>query len=562
MLTSFLTTGYLGWLSWHLYSVQRRSLLFPLIVIALVAVSWIPLLRRLRMWHSKIAETNKVLTLQKTKLERLTRASQTSVDSLIHNSGDAIVIIDDAGKTRSVNAAAEKLFGRKASEIVGKDFGYSVPAEEIMEIQIMRAGGKPSFGEMKMNYLEWKGRSCRLAIIRDITERKLLQAQLFQSQKMDAVGKLAGGIAHDFNNLLTVINGFSLVAIQQTQEGHPAREALTEILSSGQRAEALTRQLLAFSRRQIISPRAADLNVLIRNSEKMLRRLIGEDIELSVIEAKELGVVNVDPSQVEQVIMNMAVNARDAMMPKGGKLLLQTSNTHLDQAYVRQHSYTVSGDYVMLAVSDTGCGIAPEVRAHIFEPFFTTKEQGKGTGLGLATCYGIVKQNGGHIEVYSEVGRGTVFKIYFPRSDKSLEASVTENALPEPGGNETILVVEDEPSVRSFAKLVLQGKGYTVVVAEDGQAALELVARNPDTDIHLVLTDVVMPRVSGHELFEKLKAIKPGMKALFSSGYTEEVIIRHEVRDRQANFLQKPFTVAALLLKVREVLDAKSSIAG
>ncbi len=515
------------------------TLVVSLVAILLGAAGWILLRRFLRIW----------------------RATQRSVENLIQNSADAIVVMDEQGKTLLVNAAAEIFFGQKASELIGRDFGYSVLTDDALEIQVMRPEGKPAFGEMKMSRLEWKGRLCRLAIVRDITERKLLQAQLFQSQKMDAVGKLAGGIAHDFNNLLTVINGYSQVLLQQTPEDHPNRESIQEILNSGQRAEALTRQLLAFSRRQVISPRPVDLNALIRNSEKMLKRLIGEDIELSVVESKNLGVVNVDPSQVEQVIMNLAVNARDAMMPKGGKLVVQTSNTQLGDAYAKRHSYTITGEYVLLTVSDTGCGISPEVKTHIFEPFFTTKEQGKGTGLGLATCYGIVKQNGGHIEVYSEVGRGTVFKIYFPRSDKSLETPVAAlNAAVEPGGTETILLVEDEPSVRSFGKMVLQKKGYKVVVAEDGEAALEIVARNPDVEIHLVLTDVVMPRMSGRELFEKLKVVQPSLSALFASGYTEEIIIRHEIRDKQANFLQKPFTMAGLLLKVREVLDARQNI--
>jgi PAS domain S-box-containing protein len=390
----------------------------------------------------------------------------------------------------------------------------------------------------------------------DITERKQLEEQLRQSQKMEVVGRLAGGIAHDFNNLLTVITGYSKLLLQRDMDEHdPLRKYVVEIDKAGERAAALTHQLLAFSRKQILQPEVLDLNVVIAEMDKMLQRLIGEDINLVTIPGKDLGWVKADPGQMEQVIVNLAVNARDAM-PQGGKLTIETANVELDERYARQRAEVTSGPYVMLAVSDTGVGITEETLSHIFEPFFTTKEQGKGTGLGLATAYGIVKQSGGHLWVYSEVGRGTMFKVYLPRLGETgvaVEPGSSRPGLPQ--GSETILLVEDEAGVRELILDVLTDRGYIVLEARDGNEALRLCEQH-SSPIHLLLTDVVMPGgMNGRELAERLTSLHPELKVLYMSGYTDEAIIHHGVLDRGTIFLQKPFTPNALERKAREVLD-------
>ena len=369
---------------------------------------------------------------------------------------------------------------------------------------------------------------------------------------MEAVGQLAGGIAHDFNNLLTVINGYSKILLDQMSPEDPNQEYLGEIQKSGERAAALTKQLLAFSRQQIIEPKVIDIGVLIRNSSKMLQRLIGEGVELSIISPDGLGRVHLDPSQLDQLVMNLSINARDAM-PGGGKLIIETANVTLDEEYAGRHVYTKAGDYVMLAVTDTGFGMTPEAKKHMFEPFFTTKEKGKGTGLGLATCYGIVKQNDGSIEVYSEAGHGTVFKLYFPRTDKPVDIRA-EEVKTGLTGTETILLVEDEASLRGFAETVFRKNGYKVIPMKDRESALNFITQQNDP-IDLMLTDVVMPGMSAGDLYERINALRPGFKVLYMSGYTEEVVLRHTIANRSINFLQKPFTAPSLLRKARQVLD-------
>jgi signal transduction histidine kinase len=381
------------------------------------------------------------------------------------------------------------------------------------------------------------------------------EKQLLQSQKLEAVGRLAGGISHDFNNLLTVILGYSDIIKRNLQESHPLRRNVEEIVRASERAASLTRQLLAFSRKQVMQPKVFDLNTVVTDLEKMLRRMIGEDIELRVSLQGELGNIEADPVQLEQVIMNLVVNARDAM-PKGGKLCIELTNVYLDEAYAREHLSVVPGDYVMLAISDTGCGMDEETRQHIFEPFFTTKEQGKGTGLGLSMVYGIVKQSGGNIWVYSEEGRGTTFKIYFPRvAAHAEEHKRTSGALDGPRGSETILLVEDADLVRNLARQVLEGAGYRVLEAENAEAAIDLCERINGDRIDLLLTDVIMPGMSGNEMSRVLLKKQPGMPVLYMSGYTDDAIVQHGVLDAGINFLQKPFTPGALALKVREVLD-------
>jgi nitrogen-specific signal transduction histidine kinase len=391
-------------------------------------------------------------------------------------------------------------------------------------------------------------------ITEDITERRSLEQQLRQSQKMEAVGRLAGGVAHDFNNLLTVIKGYSELMLEQTAPGGPLRAEAEEVKKAADRAASLTRQLLAFSRQQVLAPRILDLNAAVGNIEQMLRRLLGEDIELSTVLGEKLGQVKADPGQVEQVIMNLAVNSRDAMS-RGGKLTIETANVALDESYMREHGGVKSGRYVMLAVSDTGTGMDEETRSRIFEPFFTTKEMGKGTGLGLSTVYGIVKQSEGYIWVYSEAGQGTTFKVYLPRVDESADESQKMAALGSGDrGTETILLVEDEDGVRALVKQVLSRQGYTVIETRHGREALQECERHSGP-IPLLLTDVVLPQMSGRELAERLKALRPDIKVLYMSGYTDDAILRHGVIDQETAFLQKPFTTSVLARKVREVLD-------
>jgi PAS domain S-box-containing protein len=397
--------------------------------------------------------------------------------------------------------------------------------------------------------------------LQDITERKKaeeemvsLQEQFRQSQKMEAIGRLAGGIAHDFNNLLTIIKGYSQLSLMELTEDHPLKGSIQEISKAADRASGLTRQLLAFSRRQILEVKVLDFNALLHDLEKMLHRILGEDIELATFLSENLGRVKADPGQMEQVIMNLAVNARDAMS-SGGKLTIETKNVELDQEYARSHVGSKPGHYVMVSASDTGVGMPPEIRERIFEPFFTTKEKGKGTGLGLSTVYGIVKQSQGNIWVYSEPGYGTTFKIYLPQVDEPVEASkdkLSERELV--GGNETILVVEDEEEVRKLTVRILKDKGYRVLTASDGNAALA-VGKRYVSPIHLMLTDVVMPGLNGRELAKKMESFHPKMKVLYMSGYTENAIVHHGILEEKMDYLPKPFTVEGLTKKVREALD-------
>ncbi|MCI0457416.1 MAG: response regulator [Gemmataceae bacterium] len=392
------------------------------------------------------------------------------------------------------------------------------------------------------------------ALRQEVEDRKRLEAQLLHAQKMDAVGRLAGGVAHDFNNLLTIITGYGELLLAGLRPDEPLRGLAAEITRAGERAAALTRQLLAFSRQQVVAPKVLDLNAIVTDVSKMLQRLIGEDVVLATALAPNLGRVKADPTQVEQVLLNLAVNARDAM-PRGGKLTVETANVDLDEAYAHTHPEVQAGRHVLLAVSDTGCGMTEEVKARIFEPFFTTKELGKGTGLGLATVYGVVKQSGGSIAVYTEVGRGTTFKVYLPRLVEMAETTRGGPAAPPiPRGSETLLLVEDEAGVRALARHALQASGYTVLEASNGVEALRL-ADQYGAPIRLLVTDVVMPGMGGRELHAQLTALYPGLKVLFMSGYTDDAVFRHGVLEAGLPFLQKPFTVDALARKVRETLD-------
>jgi PAS domain S-box-containing protein len=391
-------------------------------------------------------------------------------------------------------------------------------------------------------------------IAEDVTERHALEEQLRQSQKMEAVGRLAGGVAHDFNNLLTVIKGYSELMLDQLEAADPMRAEVEEIQRAADRAASLTRQLLAFSRQQVLAPKVIDLNTVVGNMDKLLKRLLGEDVDLFTVLDPKIGTVRADPGQVEQVIMNLAVNARDAM-PKGGKLTIETSNVALDEGYAREHASVKPGYYVMIAVSDTGIGMDAVTRSHVFEPFFTTKELGKGTGLGLSTVYGIVKQSGGYIWVYSELGMGTTFKVYLPRVDAAAEFLKRAVSSDPHRGHETVLLVEDEDGVRALIRQVLHRNGYTVLQASHGGEALLLCERH-EGKIDLLLTDVVLTQMSGTELAQRLLQIRPDMRVLYMSGYTDEAIVQHGVLSPGTSFLQKPFTNEFLARKVREVLDA------
>jgi PAS domain S-box-containing protein len=516
--------------------------------------------------------------LKQARQQSALRLQQLLLQKVIDTDPSLIFVKDYEGRFILVNQAVADIYACTVADLVGRtDADFNANRDEVDHFlhndREVMDGGQPKlipeepvtnpatgvtrwFQTIKVP-LSLPGHDVRmmLGVGTDITPRRQLEEQLRQSQKMEAVGRLAGGIAHDFNNVLTAILGYSQMLLADLPEGDGRREDVQEIEQAANRAATLTRQLLAFSRRQVLQPQVLDLNALVENLDKFLRRLIGEDIDLRVSPAPDLWLVSADSGQVEQVIMNLAVNSRDAM-PTGGKLTLETANVVLDAAYAQRHIAVTPGEYVMLAVSDTGTGMDEETQARIFEPFFTTKGSSQGTGLGLSTVYGIVKQSGGNIWVYSEPGRGTTFKIYLPRETRS--GIVARAARPETTdlrGTETILLAEDEDAVRALAAKVLRGLGYRVLDARIGREAAEIAAAHPD-DIDLLLTDVVMPEYSGGELARMLQQTRPGLKVLYMSGYTDEAIIHHGLLASNIAYLQKPFTPDALATKVREVLSS------
>jgi hypothetical protein len=471
----------------------------------------------------------------------------------------------------AVNQAACRHYGYSGEEFLRMTIQDIHPPEDVPSL-LQRLGSEPEEHqesgvwrhrkkdgtvfevEITSHPLLFGGHNAQLILALDVTERRHLEAQLRQSQKLEAIGTLAGGVAHDFNNLLTTILGYSELVLQQLDADSPLREEVGEIQRAGERAAGLTHQLLAFSRKQVLAPVVLDLNTAVADMQKMLQRLIGEDVSLAAVLDPNLWCVRADPGQIEQVIVNLVVNARDAM-PRGGKVTIETRNIDLDDSYVRVHAYVRPGEHVCLSVSDTGTGMDVQTRSRIFEPFFTTKGPAKGTGLGLSTVYGIVKQSGGSIEVYTEPGRGTSFKVYLPRVFGSEERAAPQARRPAPSGSETVLLVEDEEAVRRLARLVLEKIGYTVLEAGSAEEALSLTADSAHR-VDLVLTDSVMPGMSGPELAQRLRTERSNLKVLFMSGYTDDAIVRHGLLDAREAFLQKPFTPDLLARKVREVLDS------
>jgi len=470
----------------------------------------------------------------------------------------------------AVNHAAVQQYGYTEEEFLGMTIADIRPAEDVPALladvrqqtptlhsdgpwRHRKRDGTMINVEITAHPISFEGRNASLVMVTDVTERQKLEEQFRQAQRLESIGRLAGGIAHDFNNLLTVINGYASVMLSELTPGSPMAHRVAEIAGAGRRAAALTEQLLAFSRRQIVQPKVLNLNDVITDIENMLRRLIGEDIQLVIKPAPELGNIQVDDGQLQQVIMNLAVNARDAM-PQGGSLILETADVYLDQGYSAGHPGVQPGAYVMLAVTDSGMGMRPEVRERIFEPFFTTKSPGSGTGLGLATVHGMVRQAGGWIWVYSEPQSGTTFKIYFPRSDQAVPEPHVSTPASTPRGMETILVVEDQEDVRRLTVAVLEHYGYKVLSAAGGEEALAL-AKEFAGVIDLLVTDVVMPGMSGRELAKQLKA-QLGLRVLFMSGYTDKAIAHRGILDTGLEYIQKPFTPESLAHKVRAILES------
>ncbi len=514
------------------------------------------------------------------------RTSEEKYRTLFESSMDAVMTLaPPAWKLTAGNPAMIQMFGAADEE----DFVSGPPWELSPEFQ---PDGRPSVDKARemietamregahsfewlhrrrsgesfpaivvLRRLEFSGTSALQATVRDISkiiqedkEKAELEQQYRQAQKMQAVGLLAGGVAHDFNNLLTVINSYAGFALGDLHEGDPMRADMQAILDAGERAATLTRQLLAFSRKQVMESRVVDLNEIVGNLEKMLKRMLGEDVELSSLLSEKMAHVNADPGQLDQVLMNLAVNARDAM-PKGGKLTIETANVSIDELNAGKHRDTPIGQYVMLSVTDTGVGIPDDVKERIFEPFYTTKEKGQGTGLGLSTVYGIVKQSGGTIDVDSEPGEGTTVKIYLPRSEPVEEEARRVSAITPRRATETVLVVEDEDAVRRVAERILTSAGYNVITAANsGEALLE--CERHEGEIQLLVTDVVMPKMSGKELADRLRKVTPGLKVLYMSGYTDDTIIQHGVLTRGTHFISKPFKSPDLIKKVGKALDS------
>jgi len=563
---------------------STKQFLFPHITIwqsHTVTIIFTTILSTLAIYvvGQRVHSLNRKLEEELRERERIGAALQHSearYRSLFENSTAGVFRNTLDGRLLACNEAFIRMFGGTREELLGQlshDYYPGGKAERDAWLATFLKTRKESGTEMcyrrRDGSLIWALRNLEIVkdengeeviqgTLVDITERRLLEEKLRQSQKMEAIGQLAGGIAHDFNNLLTVMQGYTRLLLERFRDNAETNYQVTKIEEAAERAASLTRQLLAFSRKQVLQPKVISLNALVENLDSLLRRLIGEDIELETVAAADLGNVKADVAQIEQVLMNLVVNARDAM-PKGGRLTVETGNVQLDESYSAKHPTVRPGPYVMLAVSDTGEGMTAETQARIFEPFFTTKEMGRGTGLGLSMVYGIVKQSGGHIWVYSEVGTGTTIKIYLPRTAEAAESTLAAPAeASSVRGNETILLAEDDYQLRELARSILAGCGYSVLVTKDAKEA-RLVCEQQASSIHMLLTDVVMPGISGRELAQALLSRNPASKVLYMSGYTENAIVHHGVLDTGTFFLQKPFTPSVLANKVREVLDAQGA---
>jgi PAS domain S-box-containing protein len=496
--------------------------------------------------------------------------------TIIEQSAESVIVTDTEGTILYVNPTFERVSGYSRAEIVGqnprilksgkhddayyRDLWATINAGKVWQGSFVNKKKDGSLYTTETIISPVQDESGAIVnyvgIQRDVTHELELEEQYYQAQKMEAIGRLAGGVAHDFNNLLTAVMGYAGLALNTLSPDHSVYSDLQDIQITARRATDLTRQLLIFASRQIVTSQILNLNDLILNLEKLLRRLISESIELVILPASELGQIKADPTQIEQVLVNLVVNARDAM-PEGGKLIIETGNFTLEEDYAGHPAEMTPGEYVMLAVSDTGMGMTEEIKAHIFEPFFTTKETGKGTGLGLATCFGITKQCNGHIRVYSELNQGTTFRVFLPRIEEETGTLTTpDKSQALPRGTETVLVVEDEESVRNLAIRTLCEQGYTVLEATNGEEALSLAQEYGQKEIHLLFTDLIMPRLGGQALADRLQATHPGISVLFTSGYTDNICVDHGVPDTDTSFLPKPFSPADLARKVREVLDA------
>jgi PAS domain S-box-containing protein len=531
--------------------------------------------RALRGSQAELAAAKSKLEHYAVQLEGKVQFSEEKYAKLVQNASVAILILDESGSILEINRTGEELLGKSKTELAGDALAIFVdtPKREAFDTEFLRllregsgrmtevpicgANAKPAVADWSAATVEFQQERVVLGILRDITKEVELKNQLLHAQKMEAVGRLAGGVAHDFNNLLTVISGYTQLVMEMGGSTEQ-QEHLDEVFKASQRASALTQQLLAFSRRQVLQPQVVDLNGVIRNLERMLRRLIGEDIVLGSVLADQLGPVRADPGQLEQVIVNIVVNARDAM-PNGGRITVETSNEELDELYIQGRADLKPGEYTMLAITDTGQGMSAETKSRLFEPFFTTKGQGKGTGLGLSTVYGIVRQTGGDVWVYSEPWRGTTFKIYLPRASAAVasKAALTGDR-PAPTGSGIVLVVEDEESVRRLASLVLRQNGYTVLTASSGEEALEICDRQGGR-IDLLISDIVMPGMDAFDLRARIRAQHPHIRMLFTSGYTEHAVLGANPVETADAFISKPFTGQQLTSKVHELLGEISA---